>query len=201
MLSIFFNLFEKRFIKWLNKKNSIKLTVNNLVFAFHDLDGNAYYKFPKEMELPLLRTSKVQEFLMWLVKGVSKEEYLKVLDAAENALVKGLSDQKGTAKIGWALQELKDRCNMVVHHQLFYNIIAAQLIRKDESPTDFNNEIHMQKVEAFKAMDMQTDAFFLAILELIAPLGLLNITREQLELLLKESVVKEVALERMLNSL
>ena len=34
---------------------------------------------------------------------------------------------------------------MVLHDELFYNIIAVQLIRQDESPTEFNNEIHLQK--------------------------------------------------------
>jgi hypothetical protein len=201
MTNLFFKLFRKQFIKYLNRENSIKLTVNNLAFAFHDLDGNGYFKFPKEMELPLIRTGKVQEFLMWLVKGVSKDEYLAALEVAEKALVNGISDQKGTAKIGFVIHELKDRCNMTLHDELFYNIIAAQLIRNDESPTEFNNDIHMQKVQAFKAMDVCNDAFFLAIPELLAPLGLLNITKEQLEILLRESAGRRSTLERMLKSL
>lgn len=200
MLKLIFRLFEKRFIRYLNKKNGIKLTKDNLVFAFHDLDGTAYYKFSKELDLPLIRAAKVQEFLMWLVKGVSKEEYLKALDLAESALVKGVSDQKGTAKIGYVIHELKDRCNMTLHDELFYNIIAAQLIRSDESPNSFNNDIHMQKVDAFKLMDKDDDTFFLGIRELLGPLGLSNITKEQLEQLLKHSQAVRGAMERMLKS-
>jgi hypothetical protein len=201
MLRLIFKIFKKRFIRYLNKEGGIKMTVNNLVFAFHDLEGNAYYRFPKEVELPIIRTAKVQEFLMWLIKGVSKEEYLRAIDVAENALIKGISDQKGTAKIGFVLQELKDRCNMVLHDELFYNIIAAQLIRADESLAQFNNEIHMQKVQALKEMDIMDDGFFLAIRELLVPLGLLNITKEQLVVLLKESQANRKAMERMLSSL
>lgn len=200
MLRLIFRLFEKQFIRYLNKKNEIKLTKDNLAFAFHDSEGRGYYKFPKDLEMPLIRAAKVQEFMMWLVKGVSKDEYLRALDFAEAALVNGISDQKGTAKIGYIIHELKERCNMTLHDELFYNIIAAQLIRSDETANSFNNDIHMQKVDAFKLMDKHSDSFFLAIPELLAPLGLLNITKEQLEQLLKHSQAVRGALDRMLKS-
>ncbi len=41
-----FKLFEKRFIKYLLKKNGAGFTKDNMVLNFHDLDGNAYYSFP-----------------------------------------------------------------------------------------------------------------------------------------------------------
>lgn len=177
------------------------MTVNNLVFAFHDLDGNGYYKFPKDLEMPLVRTAKVQEFLTWLVKGTSKEEYLKILDVAEECLVDGLKNSKNTARLGFLITELKERTKLVNHAELFYNIIAAQIIRADESPTEFNNEIHMQKVEAFKMMDKVDDGFFLHIQEYLVPLGMLNITREQYEKLLIDSKAQILALEKVLKSL
>lgn len=201
MLRLIFNLFEKKFIKYLNKKNSIKLSVNNLAFAFHDLDGNGYYKFPKELDMPLERTAKVQEYLMWLVKGVSKEEYLNVLSEAENCLMEGLKNPKNTARLGFLITQLKERTKMVVHSELFYNIIAAQVIRADEPATSFNNEIHMQKVEAFKLMDKADDGFFLAIQEFLVPLGMSNITRENYVSLLIESKSLILALEEILKSL
>lgn len=193
------NWIERYFQRKINKKLSIKLTVNNLSHSFTDDDGNAYYTFPKEVELPIARMGKLQEYLMWMAKGVSKEEYIKAIDYAESALIAGLKDSKGVAKIGFVLHELKDRCNMVVHDELFYNIIAIQLIRHDESPSEFNNEIHLQKVEAFKKLDKQDDGFFLNIQELLNQLGLTNITRESLQDLLKESRIAREAIERMMK--
>lgn len=201
MLKLIFRLFEKKFIGYLNKKNSIKLTKDNLVLSFYGDEGEGYYKFPKEVELPMVRNAKLQEYLMWLAKGVSQEEYIKAIEYAETGLEGGIKDGKGLAKIGFILHELKDRCKMVVHDELFYNIIAVQLIRGDEDPTSFNNEIQMQKVEAFKRLDKQDDAFFLNIQEFLGQLNLSNITRDQYEKLLKESRVVREAMEKMLSSL
>lgn len=193
------NWIEKYWLKRINKKMSIKLTVNNLVQTLIDMDGNAYYSFPKEIEMPISRMAKLQEYLMWLAKGISKDEYLKAIEYAEQGLENGLKDAKGVAKIGFILHELKDRCNMVIHDELFYNIIAVQLIRQDESPTDFNNEIHLQKVEAFKKMDIQDDAFFLCMQEFLNQLGYKDITKMNLEELIRQSQAVRQALERMLT--
>lgn len=193
------NWIEKYFQKRINKKLAIKLTVNNLTYSFTDDDGYSYYMFPKEVELPIGRMGKLQEYLMWMAKGVSKEEYIKAIDYAEGALINGLKDSKGVAKIGFVLHELKDRCNMVVHDELFYNIIAVQIVREDESPTEFNNEIHLQKVAAFKELDKKNDSFFLNIQELLNQLGLTNITKKNLDELLKESQAVREAIERMMK--
>lgn len=201
MLKLIFRLFEKKFIGYLNKKNSIKLTKDNLVLSFYGDEGEGYYKFPKEVELPMVRNAKLQEYLMWLAKGVSQEEYIKAIEYAETGLEGGIKDGKGLAKIGFILHELKDRCKMVIHDELFYNIIAVQLIRADEDPTSFNNEIQMQKVEAFKRLDKQDDAFFLNIQEFLGQLNLSNITKDQYEKLLKESRIVREAMEKMLSSL
>lgn len=197
MLKLIFNLFEKRFIKFLNKKNSIKLTKDNLNFSFHDMEGNGYYKFPKDIELPMTRNAKLQEYMMWLYKGISKEEYIKAIEYAESGIEGGIKDGKGLSKIGFILNELKDRCNMVVHDELFYNIIACQLIRSDESPTVFNNEIQMQKVLAFKELDKNEDTFFLSIQEFLEQLNLSNITKIQYNQLLQKSRILRMSLEKM----
>ena len=199
MLRLIFSLFEKKFIKFLNKKNAIKLTKENLNFAFHDSEGIGYYKFSKDVEVPIMRLAKIQEYLTWLSKGVDKSEYLKCLEVAEKGLEGGIKDGKGLAKIGFVLSELKDRCNMVLHDELFYNIIAVQLVRADENPTEFNNEIHMQKVDEFKRLDSLGDSFFFHIQEFLNQLGLSSITKSQYETLLKESQEVRQATERMLN--
>ncbi len=201
MLKLIFNIFENRFIKFLNKKNSIKLTKDNLTFSFYDSDGLGYYKFPKELELPMTRLAKMQEYMMWLSKGVSQEEYIKAITIAENCLEGGIKDGKGLARIGFVLHELKDRCKMIIHDELFYNIIAVQVIRNDESVTEFNNEIQMQKVAAFKQMDFNSDTFFLNIHEYLEAFGLSNITKNKYDQLLKNSQEVRAAAERVLNTL
>lgn len=192
---------EKKMLNRICKKMGVKVTKDNLIFAFHDLEGNGYYKFPKGLELPLSRIAKVQEYLMWLSKGVSQEEYLKALEIAEEAMNNGIKDAKGMAKIGFVLGELKERSKMVIHDELFYNIIACQMVRQDESVTEFNNEIHMQKVEAFKELDKLNDTFFLNIQEFLTALNLSNITKTQYENLMSASVAIRKAMAAMESSL
>lgn len=181
---------EAEFLKYLHKKNGTKLTKENLTFSFFDLDGHGYYKFPKDIALPMNRLGKMYEYMMWLSAGVTGQELDKMLDNADKALTDGLMKGKNAAKIGFLISELKDRKNMIVHPELFYNIIAVQIIRDDESPTEFNNEIQMQKVEAFKRLDTENDTFFLNIQEYLKVLNWSNITRDELINILRDSRIR-----------
>lgn len=191
------NWIERTILKRIHKKLSVKLTKENLTLAFTDLDGNGYYKFSKGLDLPISRIAKVQEYLMWLHKGVSVEEYISAIEIAEKGLEKGIADGKGLSKIGFILTELKNRSKMVIHDELFYNIIAAQIVRHDESVTDFNNDIHLQKVEAFKKMDKMDDSFFLNIQEFLTALNLQNISKTEYENLMSVSRIARKSLEEM----
>lgn len=200
-MSVFYRWFEKGFLRYLNKKNEIKLTKDNLAFAFYDLDGKAYYKFSKELELPLCRAAKIQEFVTWLVRGCSKYEYLNLIEVADNALSCGLKDGKGISNLGYALHEMKERVKMVVHDELFYNILAVQYIRGDEDTTKFSNEIQQQKVDAFIKLNSSSDTFFLAIQESLGQFGLSNISKIQLDQILSESYQDRMAKIKMVNTL
>ena len=191
------NWIERKMLNRINKKMGIKVTKDNLLLAFNDDSGNGYYKFPSGMEMPVLRIAKLQEFLMWLMRGASREEYLRAIGIAEAALQDGIKNPKSAAKIGFVLQELKNRSEMVIHDELFYNIIAVQLVRHDEDPTKFNNEIHLQKVEDLKEMDKKDDTFFLHIQEFLAVFNLSNVGRVELETLMNVSRVTRQAMDKM----
>lgn len=201
MLKWLFNKYEKQFLEHINKKRGITLTKDNLVFSFHDLDGNGYYKFPKEISLPMARLGKLQEYIMWLSAAINGEELERQLNRIDAVLTEGLKHGKGAAKIGFIVSDLKDRKNMIIHNELFYNMIACQIIRHDESVTDFNNDIQMQKVEAFKNLDSQNDTFFLNIQEFLKALNWSNITREEYQTLLKESIIKREATEKVMQEI
>lgn len=190
---------EKQFLEYLHKKNGTTLTKDNLVFKFFDLEGNGYYEYPSTIYLPMSRLAKLQEYLMWISAGVSGDELDGMLKKADKALSDGVKNGKGAAVIGFIIQELMDRKNMVIHEELFYNFIAAQLIRHDESPTQFNNEIHLQKVESFKAMNKKDDTFFLIIQEYLKVLNLSNITKDDLDKLLAEANQRSAAMKKVLQ--
>lgn len=195
------NWVERTILNRINIKKGIKITKENLSFSFHDLDGNGYYKLPKGLEIPICRVAKVQDYLMWLYKGVTKDEYMKALEYAKQGLEGGIKDGKGLAKIGFILSELEERANMVIHDELFYNIIAAQIIRHDENINEFNNAIHMEKVATFKELDKLDDCFFLNIQEYLISLGLSNITKSQYDNLMNVSVQIRKSMEKMIATL
>jgi hypothetical protein len=202
MLRLIFNLFEKKFISHLHRKNGTKLTKDNMVFSFHDLEGNAYYSFPKELSIPIVRFGKIQEFYTWLSAGMTGEEIEKLIDSADKALT-GLvnGDKKGFAKTGFILHEMKERKKMIIHPELYYNIIAAQLVRHDENVNEWNQDIQLQKVEQFKRMDAEGDYFFLATNELLKQLTSLDITRNQLQTMLRESAIQIKSMDLMMQNL
>ena len=195
------NWIEKRMLNKICKKMGVKLTKDNLILSFHDLEGNGYYKFPKGIELPIMRMAKMQEYLMWMGKGASKEEYKEALQFAKSGLEGGIRDGKGLAKIGAILTELENRTELVIHDELFYNIIAVQLIRQDENISEFNHEIHLQKVEAFKELDKLNDTFFLNIQEYLEAFNLQNITKSQFENLMTASQQTRKAMSMWMDSL
>ena len=130
-MKLLFNLLEKRFLKHLLSKHKVGLTKDNLNHLFNDLEGNIYYSFPKEVALPMVRMAKLQEFYTWLSAGITGDELSYLIDEADKALANGLKDGKGIAKIGFILSEIKDRKNMVIHEELYYNILATSRVLKN----------------------------------------------------------------------
>lgn len=192
---------EKDFLAYLHKKNGTKIVKENLTFAFNDLEGNGYYKFPKDLSLPMARLGKLHEYIKWLSAGITGDELDVLVTQSETAISNAIKNPKEWAKIGWALSELKDRKNMVVHDELFYNIIAVQVIRHDEDISKFNNEIQMQKVMAFRKLNEENDTFFLNIQEFLKALNWSTITIEEFRQLLISSSTHRNATLKMMESL
>lgn len=197
----FFAKNEKEFLIYLHKKNGTKLTRDMLVYSFNDLDGNSYSKFQTETGLPMARLGKLHEYIKWLSAGITGDELEIIIDQADKAIMECVKSGKNWSKIGWALSEIKDRKNMIIHDELFYNIIAVQLIRQDESITEFNNEIQMQKVASFRRLNTENDTFFLNIHEFLKALNWSNITIEEFRNLLTGSQVHRQATAKIIQDL
>ncbi len=206
MLSIFnkekyFAKNEKAFLDYLHKKNGTKLSKENLTFAFNDLDGNGYYKFGKDLGLPMARLGKLHEYIKWLSAGITGDELEILLDQADKALTDGIKTGKNASKIGFVLSEIRDRKQMVVHDELFYNIIAVQFVRHDEDVTTFNNDIQMQKVASFRRLNTENDTFFLNIHEFLKALNWSAITIDEFKSLLLDSQAHRNATTQMVENL
>lgn len=120
-------------------------------FAMTDSNGMNYSKYPQDAIIPVERWGKINEYMMWMSAGLTSTELDKLLAVAEEAIADGLKkDTRNIAKISTVINQIRERKNMVIHTELFYNYVAVQLVREDEKPDEFNNEIQLQKVEQFK---------------------------------------------------
>lgn len=201
-MNVIYSLLEKGFIKYLLTKNGNKITKDNLTFKFFDLDGNAYYEFPKDTALPIDRVAEMKKLVMWLSSGMEGKELDELLEAMDKALTEGIKQGKGgAAKVGYMIHEMRERKKMVIHDELFYRFIAIHFVRGDESPNEYSPKIQAEKVEAFKKLNKLDDAFFLNIQQYLSVLSLSNITHEELLRLLNDSIIRREAVRKMVLGL
>ena len=130
---------------------------------FTDSRGRRYYGFPSTVELPLERYARLREFLSWLSSGVSGDELKRLLDAADSALAAGIKTGKNAARIGLVLSELRDRADLVLHHELLVHFLAVQLIREDERAEIFDGALHREKVEDLLKESREGNPFFFSL--------------------------------------
>ena len=153
-------LHREEFLKILSAERK-PLHLSSLSFAFVDSDGKKYFRFPKDVTLPGERFGKLNEYVTFISKGLTAEEDIMLDEAIERLLEAGIGkSQKNVSAIGAILQERKKRRSLVIHTELLYNFIAVQLIREDESPESFDNDIQMQKVTMFKQMTKTGSTYF-----------------------------------------
>jgi len=120
---------------------------------FIDKAGHKYYRFPKAMSLPIDRLGMLKMYNQYLAKGLTPEEDDAIDSAIEAALADGITNPKSgsAARIGALIMERKKRKEFSFHTELFYNILAVQWVRDDESPTVFDSAIQLEKVKTFIA--------------------------------------------------
>lgn len=174
-------------------KHIIKpITHSNLeLIDYIDKEGRKYYRFPKSMSLPIDRLGQLKMYGQYLSKGLSAEEDDMIDDAIERALNDGIQNPKSgaAARIGALIMERKKRKQFTFHTELFYNILAVQWVREDESPVNFDAEIQQQKVKTFSDDNGHKDGlcFFFQQPELSGLTDLLKITAKDVPTYLAES--------------
>lgn len=153
--------FGKQLLKEYLSEQNKPLTLAKLSYAFTDCNGKKYYSFPKDMALPLDRYGQLIKYLSFLSARMTPAQMDKIIDAALELIQQGIGKDKNAAKVAALLYELRDRERLIVPAQLVYDILAVQYVREDELPSEFDNEIHMQKVSAFMADSSKGEFFFL----------------------------------------
>lgn len=138
----------------------IKFDRKSLEHRYTDAGGHTYSGFPDSLGLPIERFGKMKFYLMWMVSGISPKELNDLLDRADDALGNGISDLKNAAMIGKIHEEIRGRERLTIHTELLYNFLAVQWCRDDENPLIYNNQIQLEKVEAFKKETASGNTYF-----------------------------------------
>ena len=169
---ILWKLFNKGLLPYMVKSQNKEYKFTELEYRFIDSNGKKYYGFPDNISLPEDRWSQLQDFLTWLSNGLTAETLTKLISKAEKAIEDGIvkmadSKRPNAIKIAAILNEIKTRQDMIRPNELLYNIIAVQLIREDEDPLVFNNNIHREKVDQFEFERLEGNNFFLQLREFV----------------------------------
>lgn len=199
----------KRILKWIGPQRVWRLYRNELIgeyhkdihdpitakeleFAFADLDGIKYYKFPYDQALPVERMGKIQEYLMWISAGLNGEQIDQACEVADKLITDGIQHGKNAAKLGALFEEMRLRRGAIAPVDLFYNYLAVQYIREDENPKTFNPSIQDEKVAAFKRGADTQDSFFFAnpLLETLSAI-LREPNKNWLDILKESQVMRE----------
>ena len=163
---------------------------NGTFIRYIDSEGHTYSRFGKKMGLPVDRLGNKLKFFEYLSKGLSPAEDEQMDKIIGDAIENGLKNpkHKSAAIIGTVLTEKERRRSLSFHVELFYNILAVQVVRDDEDPYTYTNAIQLQKVEAFKKEQHTGNLyFFFQQPELKNLSDLLKITPQDVERLLTES--------------
>lgn len=197
------NKYRDEFIKfYIEEANQKRIKNSDLEYRFHDQEGRVYFGFPDTLPMPLERWGKARDFLHWMNNGLSSEEFNELISVAEKNWLSYIKTGKNASKVGYIFEEMKNRSAMTLHTELLYNYLAVQVVREDEDPIKFNNEIHIEKVEQFKK---ETEAgnhyFFFRQPELKKLHELWNFSQEEWEKYWTESQLKQQLLKKALRTI
>lgn len=173
MIRSLYNNF-RPFRNWIDGLITEKLTAYDskanleLIFILKHAGPNKYYRYTDEFNIPLDRYGYLQDYLTQMSAKLSRAElemFLTIWDKNFESFLNmaaGKLRAKPLAEIGHLVQEIKDRKDVIIHADIFEDIVATIYIREDEIGKPFNEKIHEQKKAAFReAKKKDFDPFYL----------------------------------------
>lgn len=165
---------------------------DKLTFMFRDTEGRGYYTFGDDFDLFIARKGWIDTKLIEMSAGLTGEEIGKLADAMIKALNGG--NKPEFSMIGHLAHEIKLRQEIIIHPEIFYDLVALYYVREDEDPAVVDFDVHNEKVEYFKSSkDM---SFFFANSTLTGLLPWLKSMEGSLRTLLKDTGMEVKALRK-----
>lgn len=200
MYKLLWKWFGKGLLEYYRADHAKPVTHASLEYAFTDAKGKKYYRFPTSVSLPIERYGHLMKFITLLSARLTAENMDKILDKMLEIIQQGIGKDKNAAKVAALVYELKDRESWIVPAQLVYDILAVQYVREDERPDMFDNEIHMDKVTAFKD-DISKSEFFFRLPELAKLTGSILMSAEEWENYCRQSADQDAKINSILRTI
>lgn len=148
MIKLLFLLFKTPLVRHFKeelfaKGNNVKRSI-----AYVDENGKRYLKYDDDFDIPIKRIQELELRLKRVQRGLSSQDERDLLEACKKALNGGVKPD--IARVGFIIEEMIMREQLVIHEDLWFDIIALTLIREDEDATVVDWTIHKNKVEQFK---------------------------------------------------
>lgn len=152
MIKLLFNLFKKQFIRLAFNSQSKPVDKTMLAWSFIDSEGNRYYRWVDDFDIPIIRKGHIQKCLSELECGISLEFLSLVISKIEEALTRTVKGQMrpDIAMIGHLCAEVKNRQQYLFPGDILFDLVAAVYVREDENPADMDMDLHKRKAEQFK---------------------------------------------------
>lgn len=125
----------------------------NYVISFA---GHDYFSFKSTDLIPVQRHARITDQLIMMGKKLTKPEQNLLVDGlleSAHKMVNTYSEKKRVEHLNEVLfcaMELKGRdLDLMFHPEIILEIVALSIIRDDEDPSVFNEQIHREKMETF----------------------------------------------------
>lgn len=177
-MTILFRLFGKRILKEHMQRVNNPLMLSEMEYRLTDKEGRKYFGFPQNVNMPVNRMVKMQEFLGLMAAGLSAKSLNNLLDHAEEAIADGLTNPKNAARAAAIIGEIRRRQEWIVPFELILNYLSVLLVREDESIDVVNDAIQADKVTHFRD-NIKDYSFFFQSPELKRLMDSLNMSKEK----------------------
>lgn len=155
--------------------------------AYTDSDKRRYYVYNDEMDMSVLRKGEIEKYLMELQYG---SDYSDVVKGMKDSLIthKKGKIQPDMTMLGYFIEELAERKQLLLLPDIMFRIMATMLIREDENPYLVDAEILDEKTATFQNEIQHGGlATFFHSAGILKLLGLSGISILDLQRLMKES--------------
>ncbi len=120
---------------------------SKMEYKFTDSHGRRYYSYINDYDIPMKRFGQFKRFLMELANGMSRDEVALFISTMKSAVNKTPAD---IAQIGFILNEMELRNDMLFHEEIMFNMVAALYIREDQHPGEWDEETEQVKAQFLK---------------------------------------------------